>query len=106
MPEFDEQQSATQPEPLHPVHRHDVGRTRARDRTALDDRRYRDEADSVVRDAAAPAIASDDEEQQFGESTNARRVRTPPAVPPRVESNLSAAAGAAAPTEQAEGAGS
>jgi hypothetical protein len=46
------------------------------------------------------------EEQQFGESTNARRVRTPPAVPPRVESNLSAAAGAAAPTEQAEGAGS
>jgi hypothetical protein len=46
------------------------------------------------------------EEQQFGESTNARRVRTPPAVPLRVESNLSAAAGAAAPTEQAEGAGS
>jgi hypothetical protein len=46
------------------------------------------------------------EEQQFGESTNARLVRTPPAVPLRVESNLSAAAGAAAPTEQAEGAGS
>jgi hypothetical protein len=29
---------------LHPVHRHDVGRTRAPDRTALGDRRYRNEA--------------------------------------------------------------
>jgi hypothetical protein len=28
---------------LHPVHRHEVGRTRAPDRTALDDRRYRNE---------------------------------------------------------------
>jgi hypothetical protein len=40
--------SATRPDPLHPVHRHDVGRTRAPDRTALDDRRYRNEADAIA----------------------------------------------------------
>jgi len=36
--------SATRPDPSHPVRRHDVGRARAPDRTALDDRRYRNEA--------------------------------------------------------------
>jgi hypothetical protein len=36
--------SATRPDPLHPVHRHDVGRTRAPGRTAVDDRRYRNNA--------------------------------------------------------------
>jgi hypothetical protein len=41
--------SATRPDRLHPVHRHDVGRTRAPDRTALDDRRYRNEADPIAR---------------------------------------------------------
>jgi hypothetical protein len=41
--------SATRPDPLHPVHRHDVGRTRAPDRTALDDRRYRNEAIGALR---------------------------------------------------------
>ena len=40
--------SATRPDPLHLVHRHDVGRTRARDRTALDDRRNRNEADAIA----------------------------------------------------------
>src|SRR3954454_9872730 len=30
---------ATRPDPLHPVHRHDVGCTQGPDRTALDDRR-------------------------------------------------------------------
>ena len=41
--------SATRPDQLHPVHRHDVGRTRAPDRTALDDRRYRNEAEGAAR---------------------------------------------------------
>jgi hypothetical protein len=36
--------SATWPDPLRPVHTHDVGRTRAPDRTALYDRRYCNEA--------------------------------------------------------------
>jgi hypothetical protein len=36
--------SATRPNPLHPVHTHDVGGTQAPDRTALDDRRYPNEA--------------------------------------------------------------
>jgi hypothetical protein len=66
---------------------------------------YRNRVDASVSGGERETPAAD-EEQQFGESTNARRVRTPPAVPLRVESNLSAAAGAAAPTEQAEGAGS
>jgi hypothetical protein len=39
---------ATRPDALHPVHRHDVGPARAPDRTALDDRRYRNEAPAIV----------------------------------------------------------
>jgi hypothetical protein len=44
--------SATRPDPLHPVHRHDVGRTRAPDRTAIDDRRYRNESICPLRGRA------------------------------------------------------
>lgn len=44
LPPSTNNRSATRPDPLHPVHRHDVGRTRAPDRTALDDRRYRNES--------------------------------------------------------------
>ena len=40
------------PDPLHPLHRHDVGRTRAPDRTALDDRHYRNEAHAMARSRA------------------------------------------------------
>jgi hypothetical protein len=40
--------SATRPDPLHPVHKHDVGCTRAPDRTVPDDRRHRIEADAVA----------------------------------------------------------
>jgi hypothetical protein len=46
--------------PLPAVHRHDVGRAQAPDRTALDDRRYRNEAEGAARrpvgrpDAGAP----------------------------------------------------
>jgi hypothetical protein len=40
--------SATRPDPLPPAHRHDVGRTQPPDRTALDDRRYRKEAEATV----------------------------------------------------------
>lgn len=44
LPLWTSNSSATRPDLLHPVHRHDVGRTRAPDRTGLDDRRYRNEA--------------------------------------------------------------
>jgi hypothetical protein len=46
--------SATRLDPLHPVHMHDVGRTRVPGRTALDDRRYRNEARAMARDWSCP----------------------------------------------------
>ena len=45
LPPWANNRSATRPDPLHPVHRH-VGRTQAPNRTALDDRRYRNEAEA------------------------------------------------------------
>jgi hypothetical protein len=55
--------SATRPDPLHPVHRHDVGRTRAPGRTAVDDRRYRNEARAAARKSGQATTAMDDEQK-------------------------------------------
>ena len=41
--------SATRPDPLHSVHRHDVGRARARDRRELEHGHYRLEAGAALR---------------------------------------------------------
>jgi hypothetical protein len=52
-PSWMNNRSATRLDPLHPVHMHDVGRTRVPGRTALDDRRYRNEARAMARDSGA-----------------------------------------------------
>jgi hypothetical protein len=53
----DDQQKRHLAGPPHPVHRHDVGRARAPDRSELEHRRYRDEAEAAARVDARFVVA-------------------------------------------------